>query len=367
MLACAIPRFVLGRQILLSTLLFLSSVPVSAAQQSNFTDAHPSNFTGNSTIVDFRLSQIREDIHCYALPYGAIGFASHILTYYCLVINCLGKKPLIPWETQEHAWLNIALGSLQMVGTVVASALSISHCGGHINLQLFGIWMMLTSIATSLALMVGHGKCMIRPNQAYAPINQQTSRKTSKAGPSFQLKALGSSQHSPQRGRQHANARNSSSECLVRPPSLLTKSVAKSSSASDRRILWSLIAMILLGGCAVGAVGAVRIAIVAFPAIRTLRFITFGSLLIPVVYIVLASLSCLFSGPCKGSDPCSRNPVQGALKICFWFLVAMLLYMDWLLSAVTGNWWGFPHDLPRGDKILYWTYFGLKRIALLSS
>ena len=56
-----------------------------------------------------------------------------------------------------------------------------------------------------------------------------------------------------------------------------------------------------------------------------------------------------------------------AFKLCLFFLVAMLIYMDWLLAGVTNNWWGLPTQLEKDGQILYWVYFGIKRLAFMSS
>lgn len=70
-------RLNFGQHVLLNTLLFFSSIPFSGAQISNTTGSLPSNSTDYRVIEAAKLSQIRLDIRCYALPYGAIGCVSH--------------------------------------------------------------------------------------------------------------------------------------------------------------------------------------------------------------------------------------------------------------------------------------------------
>src|SRR5436305_1744385 len=39
------------------------------------------------------------EIQCYALPYGAIGIISHLLTYWTMAWMAVGRLPLWPWHS----------------------------------------------------------------------------------------------------------------------------------------------------------------------------------------------------------------------------------------------------------------------------
>ncbi|KAF4629736.1 hypothetical protein G7Y89_g8408 [Cudoniella acicularis] len=104
------------------------------------------------------LSDIRASVHCYALPYGATGCASQILTYYCLMANALGRKPLMPWKFQQYNYFNIVIGIGQLVGSCYTSGLTVSRCKGSKEMQLLGIWMTPTSIAAGIASTLSHGR-----------------------------------------------------------------------------------------------------------------------------------------------------------------------------------------------------------------
>ena len=41
-------------------------------------------------------------ITCYALPYGGIGFLSHVLTYYSIVCIGIGVRPIMPGRPIKH-------------------------------------------------------------------------------------------------------------------------------------------------------------------------------------------------------------------------------------------------------------------------
>jgi hypothetical protein len=45
---------------------------------------------------------IQEEIMCYGIPYGGIGFASHVITYYTLGMLWFGRKPFPPFTALNH-------------------------------------------------------------------------------------------------------------------------------------------------------------------------------------------------------------------------------------------------------------------------
>src|SRR5436190_17160524 len=59
-----------------------------------------------------------EEMLCYGIPFGGIGFASHILTYYTLACLWNGRRPLMPWKKLEYGRFNFLLGIFTLVGTV---------------------------------------------------------------------------------------------------------------------------------------------------------------------------------------------------------------------------------------------------------
>ncbi|KAH8587159.1 hypothetical protein B0O99DRAFT_492288, partial [Bisporella sp. PMI_857] len=71
------------------------------------------------------VNKIRDNVHCYALPYGGLGFGSHVLTYYCIFVNAYGRRPLVPWKRQEYQKLDFLIGFLQLIGTTISGALTI--------------------------------------------------------------------------------------------------------------------------------------------------------------------------------------------------------------------------------------------------
>lgn len=87
---------------------------------------------------------------CYTLPYGGIGFLSHILTYYTILMLTLGRSPIYPLK-KLTAWkldLFVAICSLGI--TPVLSAFAITRCHSEWPFILIATWKMLLSVSLSL-------------------------------------------------------------------------------------------------------------------------------------------------------------------------------------------------------------------------
>ena len=65
---------------------------------------------------------------CYSLPYGALGFISHSVTYYVILALCLGLRPWQPWRRNKYAYFNIFLAVTAFVPSFVLSSIAIARC-----------------------------------------------------------------------------------------------------------------------------------------------------------------------------------------------------------------------------------------------
>ncbi|KAH9206521.1 hypothetical protein DL95DRAFT_469548 [Leptodontidium sp. 2 PMI_412] len=89
-------------------LVILCSFTLAAVVHPSPSNTHvfsrQSNYVNNSSPGKNKteaLNKIRDNVHYYALPYGGLGFGSHILTYYCMFVNAYGRRPLVPWKRQD--------------------------------------------------------------------------------------------------------------------------------------------------------------------------------------------------------------------------------------------------------------------------
>jgi hypothetical protein len=90
------------------------------------------------------------ELQCYSLPFGGLGFTSHILTYW--TINCLwlGRRPLWPFEKIHHSKLDVILGSLGLVLCVVMSVITMVHCRNTWQLLVIAVWKMSMSLLNGI-------------------------------------------------------------------------------------------------------------------------------------------------------------------------------------------------------------------------
>ncbi|KAK8068885.1 hypothetical protein PG994_005501 [Apiospora phragmitis] len=126
-----------------------------------------------------------DEAACYALPFGGIGFASHMLTYYMAALLVLGRQPLRPWKRLSHRRSDIVLGSVQLVITVVLTSISIRRCWRSWPFATLGVWMLTTSVCISVLPMImsfvhNQGLEVERCNKAYGDKAGVTARASAK-------------------------------------------------------------------------------------------------------------------------------------------------------------------------------------------
>jgi len=84
---------------------------------------------------------IPDILACYGIPYGGLGFLSHVLTYYTMICLACGKKPLMPWkpikESGPFSFITCMIGTL--VGVILA-IYTTAKCHAYWQLTFMGIW-----------------------------------------------------------------------------------------------------------------------------------------------------------------------------------------------------------------------------------
>ena len=91
-----------------------------------------------------------QELHCYNLPYGALGFISHVLTYYTLVCLWYGRKPLWPFHKINNTKLDLVLGAVGILLCIVMATITIVSCKNTWQLLVIAVWKLSMSLLNGL-------------------------------------------------------------------------------------------------------------------------------------------------------------------------------------------------------------------------
>ena len=97
-------------------------------------------------------------IDCYSLPYGGIGFISHILTYYSIICVGLGVRPICPGIPIRHRLTNLILGGISLIICCVSAIVTMARCHKEWQFLLLAMWKFLLAITINL---MGIHRCLL--------------------------------------------------------------------------------------------------------------------------------------------------------------------------------------------------------------
>jgi hypothetical protein len=93
-----------------------------------------------SSAIPTKGSDLADEIKCYSLPYGAIGFASHVLTYWTLGWLFALRSPWWPWRKLKHGVFDLMLAVLQILITITVSVFTIVRCRQRWEFICIAVW-----------------------------------------------------------------------------------------------------------------------------------------------------------------------------------------------------------------------------------
>ncbi|KAF8186441.1 hypothetical protein BJ912DRAFT_971909 [Pholiota molesta] len=91
-----------------------------------------------------------QELHCYNLPYGALGFISHVLTYYTIACLCYGRKPLWPFKKVHNTKFDLVLAVIGVALCIVMSIFTIINCKNTWQLLVIAVWKLSMSLLNGL-------------------------------------------------------------------------------------------------------------------------------------------------------------------------------------------------------------------------
>lgn len=121
-------------------ILFFTSVAAST----------PVPFDPESLLPNIRNGTFQDALQCYSLPYGIMGFLSHLLSYYTIICLITARRPLQPWRHITHGRLDLLEAILSMLGTTTCSILTLVRCRGEWPFILVAVWKAVFSLTQTL-------------------------------------------------------------------------------------------------------------------------------------------------------------------------------------------------------------------------
>lgn len=291
---------------------------MSLARESSNTAASPSTCPPGG-ICDSR------EFQCYGLPYGGLGFASHILTLYTIIALAHNRRPLLPFKPlkQSRRWLTWNSGTvlLSLIGTAITTSVTIVHCNQKHEWEFAAIagWQLCISITQALI-------ALYTTIANYRYIRDEWDERTVATG--VEVKGHKRSHH-----------------------------------------FWFLV--VYIPGFIAGLAGL--IALFTHPAgdvVSRLKNVRNGvailtCMLIPGLIFVFFVVYKLWQSIVPWEDGSSRMR-----RTLLSFLLALSLLgpitADWTLAALAEDWAGYNRKLSAALKAAVWLYFVCKRLPMLS-
>lgn len=272
-----------------------------------------------------------EQIKCYALPYGAIGFASHALTYFTALMLSRGRNPILFWRRLRHRGVSTAVAAVGFLVTLPLTVLTMVRCRSTWGFILVAVWKLVLS--ATLTGMTVHAARMIYDAPKPAAAAARTTKTDADADADYQRLLEDAVTLDPRYRKQFG-----------------------------RIWYWSIFYFL---GAVLGFIGICNIASKHMAANAQLRAVTgaFGGLVLLVVACVAGISCCAMSGKtgCVGKLGLSFV-VCGAATV-FVLTVLFAFYTDWALAALAGDLVGRPGG---ENAAVYWVYFAAKRLPMAS-
>jgi hypothetical protein len=104
-------------------LILLLFWPAEFVLSSSSSLVDPHRLIDRSTVEEFD-----QEITCYALPYGGIGFLSHILTFYLIGCIGMGVRPLLPGKRLSYSSFDIVVAICSLLGSTINAIVVMARC-----------------------------------------------------------------------------------------------------------------------------------------------------------------------------------------------------------------------------------------------
>jgi hypothetical protein len=309
------------------------------------------NSVVDSLIPDKGDGSITDELQCYGLPYGIIGFVSHILTYWTICCLILGYKPLKVWKRLKHGKFNYGLSIVSLLWTLPSSIFTIYRCRNRWQFVCIAVWK--TTMSFTLAVTALHRSVILRRRHQYQQLHPSPSIEM------HQNQSISTENLLNQNLYQTTGAETNLANPNWKDPN-------RPSWGIGRLISW----WILYGlGTVVGLAGITSVVKHTFHENHKVRLIVYG--FSAAVGIIAVGMGVIMFCIVKCVSKTTRTGWAATWGSFSFFFAAMgsiavlaAFFSDWLLGALSENGWvGTPSE---DVAPLYWSYFVAKRLPMFS-
>lgn len=315
---------------------------------------------------------LKDEIECYSLPFGGLGFVSNVLTYYtiimfgfglspwkpfaspflCCIRPCgIGRGPFIQWVKLHGGWDEFILGAASFLISVPLALYTIYRCRIGWEFVLMAVWK--TTLSATLTFMGLHCWYIIRNNKKNGRDITRGSRRSEmdyiRGSRGSEVDIIRNYQGS---GRDRRNNRRS------------RRNVRRSYNGGRKRkvrvtLLWTVLYAL---GTLIGSVGLMSLVAKTFSRSRNIKVITGVFVGVLGIGVVLGTVLAVVVTVGEPRVQFALGTSIATLILGFEILVAF--YSDFVLAAIAENWSGAPSS---DTTLLFWVYFAAKRLPLLFS
>lgn len=302
------------------------------------------------------------EIQCYALPYGAIGIISHLLTYWTFAWMAIGRVPLWPWHTMRSWKFDLLLATLALCTCIPTASITIHRCRLSWHFILISVWKLVTSV--SLACMSIH-RCVL----VYQLESQRSAQNAEEHQPLQDFNQ--NTNYQPHHTEINQLYSQNNSSTFWRDEEQVKQHKSKEQKENEERKnhapLWWL--LLYLAGTIVGMIGLCSLLWTTFRHNENVKHLTY-SFIAPVIIVPILVGFYWFQKHLEGDGgkkvltSAYWKTFAGAVvafTAVFGFFSA--LYADLVLGSIAENLLGWPSD---DYAPLYWIWFFAKRLPLLS-
>jgi hypothetical protein len=339
-----------------STTKFSKTLQIENTPCSKVSIMSPLNFTQwIDDALPHKGQTLRDELKCYSLPYGGIGFGSHILTYYTVIMLAAGRSPW-RFKRNKHWRFDATLSLVGLIWTAGATIFTMIRCRQRWEFVVMAFWKMMMSL--TLSAIATHAAVIVRRELASGHFSKddgsESGQEQDTTGHNASNIFDGSrpivlSMLQPRPNVSHVTARESGGQTSSVTENLSVTAVETTPKEISSSRVWGWTSLYALG-VMVGYSGLFSLVRQSWH-IHAVRDLTISYILVTCTFILLG----LFSK--SGAFATS----VGLFTIGTGMIAA--LYSDWILAAISGNYGGVPDG---NNEVLYWTYFAAKRLPFAS-